>query len=804
MSTVLQDLRYAIRMLAKAPGFALVAIATLTLGIGLNTAMFSVVHTVLLKRLPFGEPDRLVAVFESHPEKGYPQFTVSPPNYLDWSEQNRSFSAMAAYTTGKTTLTGTGQSKQVHVLLGSPSLLGLLQASPILGRGFLPEEGTYGHDKEVILSHAFWQQEFGGDRNIIGKPIHFDEEAYTIVGVLPPGFRFPATGSDVWMPLAFMPNIATQRGAHWLDVIGRLKDGVTLEQARDDIAQISGRLATQYPRTNHGTSAVAYRLQDSLVGEVRPALLVLLGAVGFVILIACVNVANLLLARSSARERELAIRAALGASRQRIIRQLLTESVLLSLVGAVSGLTLAYWLQTAIVGYGPKDVPLLDSITMSAPVLAFTVALSVLTAILFGLLPAFRAAGTDLHVAMRSGTMGSIGLRHHRSMRNSLVVAELALSVMLLVGAGLLIRSFARLSGVDPGFDSRNVLTFNLSVPDNRYTDPNQINRYFDDVLARFRSLPGVESVGTVNGLPLAGFRFSSSMEIDHKEDPLDRSAQLRVASDGYFSTMKIALVQGRLFTAADRMETQKVILISTQAAKTLFPSGDAIGHHVKFGARPGFIKLEGDIVGIVGDVHDSGLEANPPPMFYAPLAQSGSGYTSVVIRTQGNPEDLIPSIREQMRQVDADIPLADAMPLTEVVATSMSERRFYMFLLGLFAMVALTLAVVGIYGVISYTVSQRTQEIGIRVALGAREADIVRMVLGEALAMVGLGVGVGILTAMMVTRFLSSLLFGVSRHDPLTLAVVSLTLVTFALVASYWPARRATQVDPLVALRSE
>jgi putative ABC transport system permease protein len=803
MHSGLQDFRYAIRMLFKSPGFALIAVATLAIGIGLNTAMFSVVHTVLLKRLPFPEPDRLVSLYESIPAKGYPQFSVSPPNYLDWAEQNHSFKEMAAYTDGTTTLTGTRQSRQVQVLLGTPSLMRVLQVSPKLGRAFLPEEGQTGRDKVVILSHSFWQQEFGSDPSIIGKPVHFDEEAYTVVGVLSPGARFPTSESDVWMPLAFAADIQTQRGAHWLDVIGRLKDGVSVQQADEDIKQIAARLAQQYPKQNHDESALALSLHNSIVGQVRPALLILLGAVGFVVLIACVNVANLLLARSTARQRELAIRAALGAKRTRIMRQLLTESILLSVLGAASGLLLAFWLQTAIVNYGPKDVPLLESLSLSGAVLAFTTVLTVSTAVLFGLLPAWRAAGVDLHVAMRSGAMGSLGASH-RSMRNSLVVAELALSVMLLVGAGLLIRSFARLSGVDPGFDSNNVLSFNLIVPDNRYTDASKMNRYFDDVLARFRSLPGVESVGTVNGLPLTNFRYSSSMDIDHQPDPLDRSAQLRVANDGYFSTMKIPLLQGRLFTSGDRMETQKVLLISAQAAKMLFPSGDAIGHHVKFGARPGFFNVEGDIVGIVGDVHDFGLELAPPPMFYVPLAQSGTGYASVVIRTAGDPKNLISLVREQMQAVDPNIPLAKAALLPDLVSSSKSERRFYMFLLGLFATVALTLAVVGIYGVISYTVSQRTQEIGVRVALGARQADIIHMVLGEAAKMVVIGVGVGMVAAMIASRFMASLLFGISRHDPLTIAGVSLVLVAFALFASYWPARRATQVDPLVALRSE
>jgi putative ABC transport system permease protein len=605
------------------------------------------------------------------------------------------------------------------------------------------------------------------------------------------------------VPLSFPKTVSGQRGAHYLSVIGRLKDGVSIEQAQTDLKQIAAQLEKQYPRTNADSTVAVVSYRDAIVGNVRASLLLLLGAVAFVVLIACVNVANLLLARSAARERELAIRTALGAGRARLIRQLLTESALISVLGAGTGLVVAAWLQGAIVQFGPKNVPLLDHIGLSGSVLAFTAGLSLLTAFLFGLMPAMRAAASDLHVAMRSGAMGAIGGKHHRSMRNSLVVAELALSMMLLVGAGLLIRSFQRLSGIDPGFNAEHVLTFSLGLPEIRYKTTPQVDQFFDQVMTRVRALPGVQSAGSANFLPLGGFKFSSSMYIDNAADD-PNSAQLRVASEGYFETMQIPLVRGRLFGKQDQLGTQKVLLISESAAKKIFPGTDPIGHHVRFGARPGGEKLEGDIVGIVGDVHDFSLATAPPPMFYAALPQSGVPFEFFVVRTNGNPEAMMNSIAEQVRAVDPNVPLADVISMEGLLSTSVAERRFYMFLLGMFATVALLLSVVGIYGVISYSVTQRTQEIGLRVALGARGADIIRMVIGEAMMMVGIGVTVGILSAAMLTRFLKSLLFGVGSHDPATILGVSVTLAVFALFASYWPARRAMQVDPMVALRNE
>ncbi len=803
MTNLLQDLRYAVRMLLKAPAFALVAVATLAIGIGLNTAMFSVVHTVLIRPLPYAHSDRIVAVFDQSPKTAVIGGAVSPPNFLDWKSQNRSLSSIAAYNVGTITLTKSGNPRQLDFVQATPQIFSVLQAQPVLGRGFAEEEGIEGRDHVVVLSHRLWQQTFGSDPSIVGKTVELDSETYNVIGVMPQSFQFPLAGADLWVPLSFPATVAKQRGAHYLAVVGRLKDGVTLAQAQSDLKGIGDNLAKQYPRTNAEMTASVSDFRDSVVGKVRPSLLVLLGAVAFVVLIACVNVANLLLARSAARERELAIRTALGAGRARIIRQLLTESALLSVIGAATGLTLAVWLQSAIVKFGPKNVPLLEGIGLSTPVLLFTAGLSVVTAFLFGLMPAWRAAASDLHVAMRSGSMGAIGGRHHRSLRNSLVVAELALSMMLLVGAGLLIRSFQHLSGVDPGFNATNVQTFSLSLPSVQYKTTPQVDRFFADVMARIRALPGVQSAGSVNFLPLSGFRFSSSMYIDHAADD-PNSAQIRVASEGYFETMQIPLIRGRLFGQQDQQGAPQVLLISQWAAKKFFPNQDPIGHHVKFTARPGGEGLEGDIVGIVGDTHDFNLAVEPPPMFYAALPQSGVPFEYFVVRANSNVEGLINSITEQVRAVDPNVPMAEVMPLENLLSTSIAERRFYMFLLGMFAAVALLLSVVGIYGVISYSVTQRTREIGVRVALGARQTDIVRMVLGEAMVMVFVGIAGGLGAAMLVTRFLSSLLFGVGKHDPATMVGVSTTLIAFALFASYWPARRAMQVDPMIALRSE
>ena len=803
MHTLLQDLRYAFRMLMKAPVFTGVAVVTLAIGIGLNTAMFSVVHTVLMKPLPFGQPDRLIAVFDSSPKLGVLQGAVSPANFLDWRAQNKSLEGLSAYNTGTVTLTGSGNPKQIDLVQATPPFFGTMHAQPLLGRGFVEEEGEQGRDHVVVLSHRLWQQSFGSDPSMVGRSIQLDGEGYQVIGVMPASFQFPISGTDVWVPLSFDARSKAARGAHYLATIGRLKDGVALEQAQSDLKQIGDRLSAMYPKTNAKDTATLMSYRDALVGDVRPSLLVLLGGVGFVVLIACVNVANLLLARSAARERELAIRTALGAAKSRIIRQLLTESALLSVIGAGIGVAMAVWLQAAIARFGPKDVPLLDVVGIDSSVLMFTAGLAVVTTFLFGLLPAMKAAASDLNVAMKAGGMGSVGGKHHRTVRNTLVVAELALSIMLLVGAGLLIRSFTRLSGIDPGFQPKGIMTFSLSLPTVRYKESGQMNQFYDQVMERFRAVPGVQSAGAVNMLPLGDMRFSSSMAIDNSEDD-GQSAQLRVASDGYFETMQIPLMQGRLFNAQDRLDTQRVLLISASAAKRFFPKGDAIGHSVKFGARPGNEKLQGVIVGIVGDVHALGLAVAPPPMFYAPYTQSGTSFAFFVIRAQGTPEGLLESLMGQVRGVDPNIPLADIMPMESLVSNSVSERRFYMFLLGLFAAVALLLSAVGIYGVISYSVTQRTREIGVRVALGARQADIINMVLREAMVMVFIGVAFGLITAALLTRFLSALLFGVGTHDPVTMLTVSVTLVAFALFASYWPARRATQVDPLVALRAE
>lgn len=803
MVTFFQDLRYAYRTLLKSPAFALVAIATLAIGIGLNTAMFSVVHTVLIRPLPFQDPEHIVAIFDANPKMNVLGGAVSPPNFLDWQTQNRSLSSMAAYNAGTVTLTGSGNPRQIDFVQATPRLFDVLKAQPMMGRGFAVEEGETGRDHVAVLSHRLWKQAFGGDAAIVGKTVELDGEAYNVIGVMSQEFQFPLSGADAWVPLSFPANVSVQRGAHYLSVIGRLKDGVSIEQAQSDLKQVAAGLEKQFPRTNTNSTTAVVNYRDAIVGNVRPSLLLLLGAVAFVVLIACVNVANLLLARSAGRERELAIRLALGAGRGRLIRQMLTESALLSVIGGGAGLILAVWLQSAIVQFGPKNVPLLEHIGLSGPVLLFTAALSILTAFLFGLMPAMRAAASDLHVAMRSGAMGAIGGKHHRSTRNSLVVAELALSMLLLVGAGLLIRSFQRLSGIDPGFNAQNVLTFSVSLPTVRYKDTAKVNLFFDQVMTRIRALPGAQTAGSANFLPLSGFRFSSSMYIDNDADD-PNSAQLRVASEGYFETMQIPLMRGRLFGKQDQFGTQKVLLISESAAKKIFPGEDPIGHHVRFGARPGGEKLEGDIVGVVGDVHDFSLAVAPPPMFYAALPQSGVPFEFFVVRTNGNPEAMVNSIAEQIRAIDPNVPLADILPLDGLLSSSIAERRFYMFLLGMFAAVAMLLSVVGIYGVISYSVTQRTREIGVRVALGARGADIIRMVIGEALVMVGIGVGVGIASAVLLTRFLKSLLFGVGSHDPVTLCVVSLTLAAFAVFASYWPARRAMQVDPMIALRSE
>jgi putative ABC transport system permease protein len=806
METLLQDLRYGFRMLRNSPGFTAVVVLTLALGVGANTAIFSVVNTVLLQPLSFPEPDRLVSVSESKPSAGTERFSVSPPNFSDWRDQNRVFSGIAAYDPNPMALTGRGEAQRIVALSASPSLLATLRVQPFLGRGFLEEEGQQGHDHEVILSHQLWQSSFGGDVNIVGQSTRLDGEKYAIVGVMPAGFRFPLSGADVWLPLSFQGNVSSQRGAHYLETIARLKPGTTVEQARQELKTIGERLALEYPKTNKGSNVSVSEFRDSLVGEVRPALLILLAAVGLVVLIACTNITNLLLARANERVHEVAIRTALGGSPHRLVRQFLTESLLMASLGGLSGLIIAVWGIRAIVKFGPRDIPMLEAIRADGSVLAFTFGLTLLTGLIFGLVPALKAAKADLNDSLKTG-LRSVGPGERGWLRGALVTGELALSLVLLTGAGLLVRSFLRVTGVDPGFDPSHLLIFDLSLSEAAYPDGARVAQFSDSLLAHLKGLPQVGAASTVFPRPLSGEPFTSSFSIKGAPpapEGEERSVQMRVVGLDYFGTMRIPVIKGRSFERSDRRESQHVLLLSQQGARNFFPHGDAIGQEMTLHARAGSDKIGGQIVGIVGDVHYSGLDIKSQPDVYALLEQAAVSEMSVVVRTSGDPAVLASAVHGQVHAVDQNLPLSDLSTMNDLMAASLGQRRFYMLLLGLFATVALALAAVGVYGVMAYSVSRRTWEIGVRLALGAPRERVLAMVLSESVRLVLIGLTVGVAVTAGASRLLSRLLFGITAGDPLTFlgSVVALSII--ALLASFLPARRASNVDPMVALRYE
>jgi putative ABC transport system permease protein len=801
---LVQDVRFGLRMLGKSPGFTLVAVLTLALGIGANTAMFSVIEAVLLRPLSYSNADQLVRVASMWERGGIATpYSSSPPDFFDWRDQNRSFSSTFAYQMSERALTGRGEAKRVRAAVATAGIFSTLQAHPIIGREFVSEENRKGADHVVLLSYGFWQAEFGGLPDAIGKTIDLDSEAYKIIGVMPREFRFPLQGSDVYVPIGFDDQVVTQRGAHYLIVLGRLKPDISLAQANNDLAAIMAELRRRYPDKDGKWGVRVEPWSRALVGDIRPALLVLLGAVTIVALIACANVSNLLLVRATARHREFGMRQALGAGRLRLVRQILTEGLLLALFAGAASLALAHGALLTIVRFGPKDIPRLPSVGLNTTVLIFTLGLSAASAILFALLPAWRSSGANVSGLLK---MSGSSSRESGRARSILLIAEVALSMMLLAGAGLLIRSFAGLRAMNPGFEAKNVLTVDVSVPDAHYKNSLALESYWDQALAKLRSLPLVTSVDAATPLPLSGDDFSSSFSVEGRSvpDQDQPSAELRWATPGYFRTLGIPLRKGRTFTDADRLGAARVLLISETAARMFFPAGDAIGQKLEFGARGGYERNQGEIIGIVGDVRHFGLDAPIAPMFYVPLAQAGMDGATLVIRAQGSPAALGQSARQRIQEIDRDALVSEPILLETLLASSLGQRRFYMMLLGAFAVLALVLAAVGLYGVISYSVAQRTQEIGIRVAMGAARSQVLSMVMNSGLRLVLFGLVAGQVMALMLNRTLKGLLVGVSATDPSTLLLTALVLLAVASLASYVPARRAARVDPIVALRFE
>jgi putative ABC transport system permease protein len=807
MDSLRLDVRYAIRRLVKSPGFSIVAVLTLALGIGANSAIFSVVNGVLLKPLPYAEPDRLVGLY--HLFDGH-RATMSGPNFTDVRKLSKTLSDAAAIARSRVILTGQGEPVRLDGAEVSASLFNLLGVRPILGRTFNDDENQPGHNKVAVLSYGLWQQRFGGDRRVLGRRITLDGMPIEVVGIMPKDFAYPA-GRVIWTPLEYTEQFTTsQRGAWYLSAVGRVKTGIPIEQATAEIQTIGKQLAKQYPDMNEGLGFTAISLHEAMVGDIRQAVFVLLGAVGFVLLIACTNVANLLLARAATRETEMAVRSALGAGRGRLVRQLLTESAILGAAGGALGLLLAIWGVDALISLEPQGIPRLSEIRIDTTVASFTLALSIATGLLFGLVPAFHSTSASLSGSLKEAGRGALTTRGGARMRGALVIAEMALAVMLLAGAGLLIRSFTKLASVDPGFHATQALTFELSLPDSRYEkEPQQVG-FFDQLLPRLRAIPGVQSAAAAMSLPLSGSNFVLTFEVAGRPPvpPSQQPAmQIRVATPEYFQTIGIPLKRGRSFTEDDRLGSPPVVLITESAARQYFPNEDPIGKKITlgWGRGKGTPRAGGEVVGIVGDVKEAGLDEAEPPQLYMPYRQWPVQSMSIVLKTAVPPATVTDAARRAVYATDPNMPAANVRTLEQIVARSISQPRFYTTLLAIFAGLALVLAAIGIFGVLSYAVAQRTREIGIRMALGAQGRTVLGLVVRQALLLAAAGVGIGVILALGLSRSLvSKMLFSTSPHDAATFVSVAALLGAVALVASYIPARRATRVDPIVALRAE
>ena len=808
----MQDVRYALRMLLKNPGFTFVAVITLALGIGATSAMFSVINAVLLRPLPYHEPERLVTIWEESPERDLYQIPVSFANLRDWADQTQTFEQIAAYTFTNLNLSGAGEPARLATVRTSANLFSLVGAAPLLGRTFLAEEDNEGSGRVVILSHAVWRQRFGSDPGVIGQSLALNNQAYTVVGVMPASFQFPVGFGylgkvlndpiELYVPLAPTKREAA-RGNYSFFTIGRLKPGATIEQARAELTTIEGRLEQQYPDTNTGMAVSLVATREQTVKEIRPALLVLFGAVSFLLLIACANIANLLLARGASRQKEFAIRAALGASRARVLRLLLTESVILSLAGGCLGLLLALWSTDALVALGPDNLPRLHEVGIDGRVFGFTLAVSLATSILFGFIPAIHAAKPDLNEALKEGSRGSTGSGAAKRIRGALVSAEVALSLVLLIGAGLMIRSFFRLQQMNLGFNPDNALAVNLSLSPTRYPEDRQQAAFFHEALERLQSLPGIQAAGATTGLPLTLNLSGTDFRIEGRPEPeagKEMMVHTRSVSPGYFGTLGISLIKGRDFSDRDKRDAPGAAIINIELTRIYFPNEDPIGKRITFDDGGTWLS----IVGIIDDVKQLGQDSAAKPEVYFPFSQMTSSSMSLVVRTSASPASVVASIKDQIQQIDKDLPITDVKTMRQLLAESVSGRRFNMLLLTIFGAVALILAAVGIYGVISYSVSQRTHEIGIRMALGADTRHVLRLVVGQGmwLALVGIAIGLG--ASFFLTRLMSTLLFGVTATDPITFAVISVTLTGVALAATLAPSRRATKVDPMIALRYE
>ena len=810
MDNLLQDLRYGIRMLFKSPGVTCVAVISLALGIGANTAIFSVVNSILLKSLPYTDPDRIVLAWGDMPSENNNRSQVSATDVADWRSQNSVFEDVATYQSYRPIMSGIGEAERVPGMGVGDGYFKIMRVEPILGRAFTSEEQIDGQDMVVILGYGLWRHRFGGDANVVGKSVLLNSRPHTIVGVMPAELHsLPTTLIDA--PAEFYRPVGEnydpeQRSARHLRAIGRLKSGVTLAQAQAEMDVIAGRLEQQNPRHNTGYGVRLVSLPEDTVGGLRRTLLLLFGAVAFVLLIACANVGNLLLARSTSRQKEIAIRAALGAGRTRLVRQFLTESMLLASLGGGLGLLLALWGTGFIESVGSRVTPLLNGIDIDSRVLGFTVAISVLAGIVFGLAPALHVSKPGLNESLKEGGRTSSADFGRNRLRGSLVVSEVAMALVLLVCAGLLIQSLLRLRDINPGFKSENMLTMNVTLPGVKYPKSANWITFYRNLIDRLEALPGVQGAGVTSVLPFSGNFDGRSLAVeDHPKPPGEEiSVDLYITTPGYLRTMAIPLVKGRELAEQDSETALMVALINGTMARELWPNQDPLGKRIKFPGSEKRPQPWRTIVGVVSDVNQFALDKKPPMQIYLAEAQYPTSFMTLVVRTVSDPKTMIASVREEIRAIDPDQAVYGIATMEQLLSDSISLRRFSMLLLIVFAAVALTLAALGIYGVVSFSVSQRTHEIGIRMALGATRGDIVKLVVSQGMALTLGGVATGLIAAFGLTRLMTSLLYGVSATDPLTFAVISVILTGVALGACFVPARRATNVDPMVALRYE
>jgi len=813
MDSLLQDLRYSLRRLIKSPGFSLVVVITLALGIGANTAIFSAVDAILLRPLPYPEPSRLVTINHYYPTLNDLKAPVSAPGFRDYQQRTRSFASMAVESNWNANLTGVGDPVRLQGSRVTGRLFSTLGVPALLGRTIQPGEDSLGRDHVVVLSYGLWQRMFGGQRSVVGSRLSLNGESYDVIGIMPAEFRdFFSRNAEIWAPLSFTAEqLNGDRTNEWLNLTARLKPGITLEDAGRELSALSTQLKQDYAEYAPSWSLTAEPLSRLASGDIRPALLVLLGAVGFVLLIACANVANLLLARAAGRTREIAVRTAIGATRERLVRQLLTESVMLSLAGGALGLVLAWGGLRALLALKGGNLPRADEIGIDGNVMLFTLAISVFTGLLFGLAPALHFSSLDLHGSLKEGARGATSDGSTHAVRRALVVAELALALTLLTGAGLLVKSFGRLQNVDPGFDPDNLLSFNIALPATRYRSDTAQIAFFDAVLPRLAQVPGIKAIGATSVLPFSGSWTTSSLEIEGYQTPRGEPGpwgDRRDVSAGFFEAMRIPLLEGRILTEDDRAGTRRVAVIDDEFVRRYWPHENPIGKRITFGPPAGAADTSSrewiEIVGVVGHTKHEGLAAEPRIQYYLPYRQEVRPALTVVARTSGDPARYVNALRSVVRSVDTDQPISQVRTMDELLEQSVGQRKLSMLLLTLFSGIALLLASVGIYGVMSYSVAQRAREIGVRIALGAERRDVLRMVLRQGMRLAFAGVALGLVAALVLTRVIASQLYEVQATDPTTFVLVASLLTAVALAANLIPAMRATRVDPAVVLRDE